>query len=183
MTEALAVAEQLCALGMPSVMMAKDAVNRSFETGLTDGIAYERRLFHSLFGTEDQQEGMGAFLEKRKPESRTAERSRRDAGLRLGVALARVVGEHRRIERERVERDRRARRQPRLLLAAVLRPFTMSSDTSDALAVSRLVLATVRRLAPSATRTVVSVRSATSRSGASLGRKANCQSVDTLPVA
>ena len=68
MTEALAVAEQLCALGMPSVMMAKDAVNRSFETGLTDGIAYERRLFHSLFGTEDQQEGMGAFLEKRKPE-------------------------------------------------------------------------------------------------------------------
>ncbi len=68
MTEALAVAEQLCALGMPSVMMAKDAVNRSFETGLTDGIAYERRLFHSLFGTEDQREGMGAFLEKRKPE-------------------------------------------------------------------------------------------------------------------
>jgi len=67
MTEALAVAEQLCGLGMPSVMMAKDAVNRSFETGLTDGIAYERRLFHSLFGTEDQQEGMGAFLEKRKP--------------------------------------------------------------------------------------------------------------------
>src|SRR3954470_8406610 len=67
MTEALAVAEQLCGLGMPSVMLAKDAVNRSFETGLTDGIAYERRLFHSLFGTQDQQEGMGAFLEKRKP--------------------------------------------------------------------------------------------------------------------
>ena len=67
MTEALAVAEQLCGLGLPSVMLAKDAVNRSFETGLTDGIAYERRLFHSLFGTEDQQEGMGAFLEKRKP--------------------------------------------------------------------------------------------------------------------
>jgi len=67
MTEALAIAEQLCGLGLPSVMMAKDAVNRSFETGLTDGIAYERRLFHSLFGTEDQQEGMAAFLEKRKP--------------------------------------------------------------------------------------------------------------------
>jgi len=49
------------------VMLAKDAVNRSFETGLTDGIAYERRLFHSLFGTQDQQEGMAAFLEKRKP--------------------------------------------------------------------------------------------------------------------
>ena len=68
MTEALAVAEQLCGLGLPSVMLAKDAVNRSFETGLTDGIAYERRLFHSLFGTQDQQEGMAAFLEKRKPE-------------------------------------------------------------------------------------------------------------------
>ena len=68
MTEALAVAELLCGLGMPSVMMAKAAVNRSFETGLTDGIAYERRLFHSLFGTEDQREGVGAFLEKRKPE-------------------------------------------------------------------------------------------------------------------
>jgi enoyl-CoA hydratase len=68
MTEALAVADQLCALGMPSVMLAKDAVNRSFESGLTDGIAYERRVFHSLFGTEDQREGMGAFLEKRKPE-------------------------------------------------------------------------------------------------------------------
>ena len=67
MTEALAIAEQLCGLGLPSVMLAKDAVNRSFETGLTDGIAYERRLFHSLFGTEDQQEGMAAFLEKRKP--------------------------------------------------------------------------------------------------------------------
>src|SRR6516225_11387520 len=68
MSEALAIAEQLCGLGLPSVMLAKDAVNRSFETGLTDGIVYERRLFHSLFGTQDQQEGMAAFLEKRKPE-------------------------------------------------------------------------------------------------------------------
>ena len=67
LAEALAVGAQLCALGMPSVMLAKDAVNRSFETGLTDGIAYERRLFHSLFGTEDQREGMDAFLAKRKP--------------------------------------------------------------------------------------------------------------------
>ena len=68
MTEALAVAEQLCGLGMPSVMLAKDSVNRAFESGLTDGIAYERRVFHSLFGTADQQEGMDAFLNKRKPE-------------------------------------------------------------------------------------------------------------------
>jgi enoyl-CoA hydratase len=68
MAEALAIGEQLCALGMPSVMLAKDAVNRSFETGLTEGIAYERRVFHSLFGTADQREGMDAFLAKRKPE-------------------------------------------------------------------------------------------------------------------
>ena len=68
MAEALAIAEQLCGLGMPSVMIAKDAVNRAFESGLTDGIAYERRIFHSLFGTDDQREGMGAFLDKRKPE-------------------------------------------------------------------------------------------------------------------
>jgi enoyl-CoA hydratase len=65
MAEAQQVAATICALGMPSVMMAKDAVNRAFETGLTDGIAYERRLFHSLFGTEDQREGMAAFLAKR----------------------------------------------------------------------------------------------------------------------
>jgi enoyl-CoA hydratase len=68
MAEAQAAATAICALGMPSVMMAKDAVNRSFEIGLTDGIAYERRLFHSLFGTEDKDEGMEAFLAKRKAE-------------------------------------------------------------------------------------------------------------------
>jgi len=68
LAEAQAVATTICALGMPSVMMAKDAVNRSFEIGLTDGIAYERHLFHSLFGTEDQREGMEAFLTKRKAE-------------------------------------------------------------------------------------------------------------------
>jgi len=67
MDEVRKVAELICALGMPSVMFAKDAVNRSFEIGLTDGIAYERRLFHSLFGTEDQREGMKAFMDKRKP--------------------------------------------------------------------------------------------------------------------
>ena len=67
MAEAQSVATAICALGMPSVMMAKDAVNRSFETGLTEGIAYERHLFHSLFGTEDQREGLDAFLGKRKP--------------------------------------------------------------------------------------------------------------------
>ena len=48
-------------------MMAKESVNRAFEAPLADGIAFERRLFHSLFATEDQKEGMEAFLAKRKP--------------------------------------------------------------------------------------------------------------------
>ena len=48
-------------------MMAKEAVNRSFETTLTEGIRFERRVFHSTFATEDQKEGMAAFVEKRSP--------------------------------------------------------------------------------------------------------------------
>ena len=64
---ALAAAATICAFSGPSVMMAKEAVNRAYETPLSDGIAYERRLFHSLFGTEDKNEGMEAFLAKRKP--------------------------------------------------------------------------------------------------------------------
>jgi enoyl-CoA hydratase len=67
MEETLAAADAINALGAPSVMMAKEAVNRAFEGGLADGITFERRLFHSLFGTEDQKEGMDAFLAKRKP--------------------------------------------------------------------------------------------------------------------
>ena len=47
--------------------MAKESVNRAFESPLAEGIQYERRLFHSLFGTDDQREGMAAFLDKRKP--------------------------------------------------------------------------------------------------------------------
>ena len=47
--------------------MAKEAVNRAFEAPLADAVRFERRLFHSLFGTADQREGMTAFLEKRKP--------------------------------------------------------------------------------------------------------------------
>jgi len=64
---AIAAAETICSFSGPSVMMAKEAVNRAFETPLSDGLAYERRLFHSLFGTEDKNEGMEAFLAKRKP--------------------------------------------------------------------------------------------------------------------
>jgi enoyl-CoA hydratase len=67
LAEALAAAEQICALSAPSVMMAKECVNRAFESGLSDGMGYERRLFQSLFGTADQKEGMDAFVNKRKP--------------------------------------------------------------------------------------------------------------------
>jgi enoyl-CoA hydratase len=65
MTEALKAAETIAAKSLPSVMMAKEAVDRAFEMPLAEGIVYERRLFHSLFATEDQKEGMAAFVEKR----------------------------------------------------------------------------------------------------------------------
>ena len=67
LSEALAAAELICALGGASVMMAKESVNRAFESSLSDGVSFERRLFHSLFATADQKEGMDAFLNKRKP--------------------------------------------------------------------------------------------------------------------
>ena len=66
MDEAIAVAATICEYSLPSVMMAKEAVNRAYEGTLADGIHFERRLFHSLFATEDQKEGMEAFLAKRK---------------------------------------------------------------------------------------------------------------------
>ncbi len=65
LAEAMKAAEGIAKLSLPSVMMAKDAVNQAFETTLTEGIRYERRLFQSLFATEDQKEGMAAFAEKR----------------------------------------------------------------------------------------------------------------------
>jgi enoyl-CoA hydratase len=65
--EALAAAAAICAMGGPSVALAKECVNRAFEGGLAEGVGFERRIFHSLFATEDQKEGMDAFLAKRKP--------------------------------------------------------------------------------------------------------------------
>jgi enoyl-CoA hydratase len=65
--EALAAAAQIAELSLPSVMMAKEAVNRAYESPLAEGMLFERRLFHALFATEDQKEGMAAFVEKRKP--------------------------------------------------------------------------------------------------------------------
>jgi enoyl-CoA hydratase len=67
MDEALGAALMICDLGQLAVMAAKESVNRSFESGLTDGVMFERRLFHALFATEDQKEGMDAFVNKRKP--------------------------------------------------------------------------------------------------------------------
>ena len=63
--EATATAEKIAALGQPAVAMAKEAVDRAFAVPLAEGIRFERRLFHSLFATEDQKEGMAAFVEKR----------------------------------------------------------------------------------------------------------------------
>ncbi len=65
--DALATAARIAELSLPIVMMAKESVNRAYETTLAEGVRFERRLFHSAFATEDQKEGMAAFVEKRKP--------------------------------------------------------------------------------------------------------------------
>jgi len=67
MDEALGAALMICDYGQLSVMATKEAVNRAFESGLSDGLMFERRLFQSMFATNDQKEGMDAFLAKRKP--------------------------------------------------------------------------------------------------------------------
>lgn len=67
MEETLAAAATIASMSQPIVMMIKDSVNRAYETTLSEGVQYERRLFHSTFATEDQKEGMKAFQEKRAP--------------------------------------------------------------------------------------------------------------------
>src|SRR5512138_3678923 len=67
MDEAMAVAEKIAGYSLPVVMMIKESINRAFELPLSEGVLFERRLFHSQFGLADQKEGMAAFLEKRKP--------------------------------------------------------------------------------------------------------------------
>jgi len=67
LAEAMQTAEKIAALSRPIVMMAKEAVNRAFETTLAEGIKFERRVFHATFATEDQKEGMAAFAAKRPP--------------------------------------------------------------------------------------------------------------------
>jgi enoyl-CoA hydratase len=63
--EALKVADTIAAMSLPSVLAAKEAVNRAFEISLAEGVRFERRLFHSVFATADQKEGMAAFIAKR----------------------------------------------------------------------------------------------------------------------
>jgi enoyl-CoA hydratase len=65
--EALKIAEIIAAMSLPSVLAAKEAVNRAFETSLAEGVRFESRVFHSLFATADQKEGMAAFIAKRPP--------------------------------------------------------------------------------------------------------------------
>jgi enoyl-CoA hydratase len=67
MDEALKAAETIASMSLPSVMVAKESINRAFETTLAEGNRFERRVFHSLFATKDQKEGMAAFVEKRAP--------------------------------------------------------------------------------------------------------------------
>ena len=70
MEETLAAAATIAAMSLPIIMMIKESVNRAYESTLADGVQYERRLFHSTFATEDQKEGMKAFVEKRLPSFR-----------------------------------------------------------------------------------------------------------------
>ncbi|VFR26787.1 Enoyl-CoA hydratase [plant metagenome] len=66
--EALEAAEIIASMSLPSVLMAKESVNRAYESSLAEGVLFERRVFHSLFATEDKTEGTTAFVEKRKPD-------------------------------------------------------------------------------------------------------------------
>jgi enoyl-CoA hydratase len=65
--DAVKTAETIAGMSLPAVMMTKESVNRSYETTLAEGLRFERRVFHAMFATEDQKEGMAAFAEKRKP--------------------------------------------------------------------------------------------------------------------
>jgi enoyl-CoA hydratase len=67
MDEALSAALSICDYSQMAVMSAKESINRAFESSLSDGVMFERRMFHALFATEDQIEGMDAFVNKRKP--------------------------------------------------------------------------------------------------------------------
>jgi enoyl-CoA hydratase len=65
--EAVKAAQKIADFSLPAVIMAKEAVNRSYDLTLAEGLRFERRVFHSMFALDDQKEGMAAFAEKRKP--------------------------------------------------------------------------------------------------------------------
>jgi enoyl-CoA hydratase len=65
--EVMKAAQKIAEFSRPALYLAKESVNRAFETTLDEGVRFERRVFHSLFATEDKAEGMAAFVEKRKP--------------------------------------------------------------------------------------------------------------------
>jgi enoyl-CoA hydratase len=67
LAEAMKTAETIASMSLPIVMMTKESVNRAYETTLAEGIRFERRVFHAMFATADQKEGMAAFVEKRQP--------------------------------------------------------------------------------------------------------------------
>ena len=67
LAEAMKAAGKIAAMSLPAVMMTKETINRAYETTLAEGVRFERRVFHAMFATEDQKEGMAAFAEKRKP--------------------------------------------------------------------------------------------------------------------
>ncbi len=68
LAEAMKAAGKIASMSLPAVMMTKETINRAFETTLSEGVRFERRVFHAMFATEDQKEGMAAFVEKRKPD-------------------------------------------------------------------------------------------------------------------
>ena len=61
-------AQTIASMSLPIVMMTKESVNRAYETSMAEGIRFERRVFHGMFATHDQKEGMAAFIDKRKPQ-------------------------------------------------------------------------------------------------------------------
>lgn len=73
MANALEAAKTIAGFGTPSVLIAKESVNRAFETTLNEGLKFERRMFYSLFATDDQAEGMSAFIEKRDPKFKNSQ--------------------------------------------------------------------------------------------------------------
>ena len=68
--DALRTAAKIAEMSLPAALMAKEAVNRAYETTLAEGLRFERRVFHAMFALEDQKEGMTAFVEKRQPRFR-----------------------------------------------------------------------------------------------------------------